>query len=166
MRIAQWMREHGSAVRGYILSLVRHQDIADDLVQDVFRRAVEADEKYDERGHARAYLMRIADHLVIDHIRRSGREVNVDDWGWTQLATTPASSDPSKKIADKEQFDELNRALETLTTDQRRVLLLRYYSDMKFTEISETIGSPLNTVLSHCRRGLQALRQILVDTQS
>ena len=58
---------------------------------------------------------------------------------------------------------ELEAAMELLTAAQRRVLLLRYYGDLSFAEIAETMGCPLSTALSHCRRGLLALRQIIAE---
>ena len=47
---------------------------------------------------------------------------------------------------------------------QQRVLLLRYYGQLSFAEIAEIIGCPLNTALSHCRRGLEALRTRLLNS--
>ena len=41
-RLAQWVREHARAVRGYLLGMVRRPDVADDLLQDVFQRAWQA----------------------------------------------------------------------------------------------------------------------------
>ena len=57
----------------------------------------------------------------------------------------------------------LAAALEALSEPQRRTLLLRYYGNLEFNEIAEQLGSPLNTVLSHNRRGLLALRQLLAE---
>lgn len=58
---------------------------------------------------------------------------------------------------------QLDAAMELLTAAQRRVLLLRYYGDLSFAEIAETMDCPLSTALSHCRRGLLALRQIISE---
>jgi DNA-directed RNA polymerase specialized sigma24 family protein len=46
------------------------------------------------------------------------------------------------------------------------VLLLRYYGQFSFAEIAEMTGWPMNTALSHCRRGLEALRKLLVEQES
>jgi RNA polymerase sigma-70 factor, ECF subfamily len=56
--------------------------------------------------------------------------------------------------------------LDRLSPPQRRVLLLRYYGQFTFAEIAEMIDCPLNTTLSHCRRGLEALRALLVEKES
>jgi RNA polymerase sigma-70 factor (ECF subfamily) len=63
-----------------------------------------------------------------------------------------------------EQIGLLHAALDRLAPMQQRVLLLRYYSQLDFQEIADTLQMPLNTALSHCRRGLEALRRLLVET--
>ena len=153
--------EHARAVRGYLLGMVRRYDVADDLLQDVFRRAWQARDRYTDRGRERAWLLCIADRLACDHARRLGREISVDDDAWQVL--TPESNDetPLEQLTAAELSQELTIALDALTPSQRRVLLLRYYSQMSFAEIAETMQCPLSTVLSHARRGLLALRAIL-----
>src|SRR5437773_11078843 len=84
-RLAHWVREHAAAVRGYLLGMVRRADVADDLVQDVFQRAWQARDRYRDEGYERAYLLRIADRLVIDRSRRMGHEVNVDEATWREV---------------------------------------------------------------------------------
>src|SRR5262245_66289116 len=81
-RIDRWVREHARAIRGYVLGLVRRADVADDVVQEVFQRAWQARDRYRDEGHERAYLLRIADRLVVDRRRRLKGELNVDGVTW------------------------------------------------------------------------------------
>src|SRR5262245_18965361 len=161
-RIARWVRDHARAVRGYVLGFVRRTDVADDLVQDVFQRAWLARDRYRDEGHERAFLLKIADRLVIDHSRRLGREVNVDEATWSELE--PAASDemPADALSRLQTNEELTCLLDQLTIAQRRVLLLRFFGNMTFEEIAAALDCPLNTALSHCRRGLAALRKLLI----
>lgn len=163
-RLEDWVREHSGAVRGYVLTLVRRPDVADDIVQDVFCRAWQARERYDDRGHARAYLLRIADRLVCDRGRRAGREIDLPDDDWHDVQPTDRSVEPLSHLLQRETGAEMTAALQELTPMQQRVLLLRFYGDLDFAEIAATVGCPLNTALSHCRRGLLKLRQLLVES--
>jgi RNA polymerase sigma-70 factor (ECF subfamily) len=165
-RLAGWVRDHGRAVRGYVLGLVGRDDVADDLVQEVYRRAWQARDRYHERGSPRAYLLRIADRLVCDHGRRAGREVTLDDARWQEVQPSDGQREPSAGLLRSEARQALDRALAMLTPPQRRVLLMRYYGDLSFAEIAESLDAPLGTVLSHCRRALLALRKILVEDPS
>ena len=68
-------------------------------------------------------------------------------------------------LAGAETSEELTAALVQLTPSQRRVLLLRFFSDMTFEEIAATMNCPLGTALSHCRRGLIAMRKLLTTSE-
>jgi RNA polymerase sigma-70 factor, ECF subfamily len=160
-RIARWVREHARAVRGYLLGVVRRADIADDLVQEVFQRAWQSRQRYREEGHERAFLLKIADRLAIDRSRRLGQEVNVDEVTWHEIEPVARAGGPSDALTHAEASDELNSALDRLTSLQRRVLLLRFFGDLTFEEIAAALDCPLSTALSHCRRGLAAMRNLM-----
>jgi RNA polymerase sigma-70 factor (ECF subfamily) len=165
-RVIRWVTEHGVAVRGYVQGLVRRPELAEDLVQEVFRRAWQARERYEEQGSPRAYLLRIADRLVCDHGRRAHREITLDEVAWGEVEPFERGTAASDPLVDAEAKVALNAALDSLSPTQRRVLLLRYYGDMSFEEIATTIECPLNTALSHCRRGLLALRKMMTEKQT
>jgi len=160
--LASWVREHSAAVRGYALALVRRPDVADDVLQEVFRRAWQVRDSFRQQGQDRAFLIRIADHLVCDRARKLGWELNLDESGWQ--GHEPADDEDPAKLAEwREAEQDLNAALQQLTPGQRRVLLMRYFGGLEFAEIAEQMSCPLNTALSHCRRGLQMLRRLLVS---
>lgn len=160
-RLARWVRDHASAVRGYLLGVTRRADLADDLTQEVFQRAWKARDQYQDQGHDRALLLKIADRLVIDHSRRRQPERQVEETTWAQIEPPGREEDAEQALLRQESARQLAAVLSELSPAQTRVLLLRFYSDMTFEEIATTLNCPLNTVLSHCRRGLIALKQKL-----
>ncbi len=163
-RFAQWVHDHGQAVRGFLLALVRRGDVADDLCQEVFCRAWQARQRYTDQGKARAYLLQIAHRLVVDRSRRNEPQTNLNEEAWTVHEPPTETPGPSQAAMMNEQIGLLHAALDRLAPMQQRVLLLRYYGQMDFQEIADTLQTPLNTALSHCRRGLETLRQMLVET--
>ena len=162
---AQWNLLYRRTIQAYILGLVRRHDLADDLTQEVFCRAWQARDRYQEQGTARAYLLRIADRLVVDHYRQSGREVNLTEEGWKQVEPAQRAKTPEDVMAQEEVSRQLASTLDNLSLTQRRVLLLRYYGEIPFTEIAAIMGCPLSTALSHCHRGLLTLRKLLGPAQ-
>jgi len=162
-RFAGWVREHGRAVRGFLAAMLRRTDLVDELSQEVFCRAWEARSRYREQGTARAYLLRIADRLVCDRIRRLPAALNLDEAGWKQHEPWSDGEDPADALQQAEEGKQLAAALDRLSDPQRRVLLLRYYGQFTFAEIAAITGCPLNTTLSHCHRGLETLRKLLVE---
>jgi len=165
-RLARWVHQHGLAVRGYLRSLTGRPDLADDLTQEVFQRAWIARDRYVDRGQDRAYLLTIADRLACDTFRRADRETVLDESGWTKLQPMASDGQPLEKLMTLEAGGQIREALEKLSPAQRRVLLLRFYGEMTFEQIAESIGCPLGTVLSHSRRGLLVLREMLEDLRA
>lgn len=161
-QLTRWYHEYGRAVRGYVLASVKREDVADDLLQEVFRRAWEARQRYQETGLAKAYLLRIADRLCCDWARRYGRERSMEQEHW-EKHVSDSTRDPIATAVLSEDQIRLREALNELSALQQRVLLLRYFGDLSFAEIAETVGCPLNTALSHARRALLALRKKLVE---
>jgi RNA polymerase sigma-70 factor (ECF subfamily) len=132
-------------------------------MQDVFVRAWESRGRYAELGKPRAYLLRIADRLAMDRARRSGRERAVGIEHWQNIEPATAEQEPLPALLSEENRRQVAEALGALSEAQRRTLLLRYYGELEFSEIAELLDCPTNTVLSHARRGLLALRRLLVE---
>ncbi len=162
-RFADWVRLHGGAIRGFLSAMLRRAELVDELSQEVFCRAWQARSRYREQGSTRAYLLRIADRLACDQIRRCGGQVNLDEAGWRNHEPSSEATEPSQAVQRAEDARQLAAALDRLSAAQRRVLLLRYYGQFSFAEIAAMTNWPLNTTLSHCRRGLEALRRLLVE---
>lgn len=160
-RFEEWVRAHRETVRTFLFAMVRRADVAEDLTQDVFCRAWEARESYQEQGKSLSYLLRIADHLVCRWWRRRKPVVNLNKEGWQCHEPAGPTATPLDVAATAEQMALLARAMESLSPIQQRVLLLRYYGQLNFAEIAEIAEIPLNTTLSHCRRGIEALRKLL-----
>jgi RNA polymerase sigma-70 factor (ECF subfamily) len=143
--------------------MVRRPDIADELTQDVFFRAWQARDRYREEGHARAYLMRIADRLACDRARKLTGEIQVSDEHWKLVEPAGPAVEPAAALMTEEALQQLDVAMERLSPAQRRVVLLRFYGALSFAEIAKLMDCPLGTALSHCHRALQTLREQLVE---
>jgi RNA polymerase sigma-70 factor (ECF subfamily) len=165
-RMAAWVRDHGAVIRGYLWGIVRRADTADDLTQEVFYRAWRHRDGYREQGQARAFLLRIADRLACDQLRRDKANMTRIDRIRETASSLSSHGDPAKHAADAEAAELLAAALDRLNEIQRRVLLLRYYGALPFNEIAETLGIPLSTALSHCHRGLRTLRTELAERET
>ncbi|HHK42554.1 MAG TPA: RNA polymerase sigma factor [Planctomycetaceae bacterium] len=160
--LAEWAEAHGAAVRGFLWAITGSPHDADDLCQQVFIRAWKARGRYREEGRARAYLLRIADRLARDwQRRRSERTLSEDQW--VLLEPSENGELPQEKAMRLEAGERLTEAMNRLSAAQRRVLLLKYYGDMTFDEISRVTEMPMGTVLSHAHRGLKRLGKIMAE---
>ena len=94
--------------------------------------------------------------LRVDRLRRRCREVS-------EVVEPASSSTPLKAALQSEQQVEVRRAIAALPALQREVVKLRFYDGLKFREIAERLGAPLNTVLARMHRATHGLRRHLED---
>jgi len=154
-RLTTWVREFGDRLHRYLRARIRDDHAAADLVQEVFYRAWRKRSQYVDRRQDRAYLFAIADHLACDHLRRPIRVLPMEG------VEPVMNGDPSTTLLQAESAAVVREALARLTDAQQRTLFLRYFGGLTFEQIADALGCPLGTALSHCRRGLEQLRESL-----
>lgn len=162
-RLTRWITEFGDPVRGYIFSVTRNVSVAEELTQETFCRVWQMRHRYSEQGTPKSYLFRVADRICVDYFRKNKREVALDEEVWRGLNFLDDSLNPSVHAENKEDVSRLLDVMKGLSPAQHRVLSLRYFSQMGFTEIAEDLEMPLNTVLSHAYRGLSALKKLFFE---
>lgn len=156
---------YGRLAFGLAYRLLGERGVAEDVVQEAFpnvwRRAAGFEVG---RGSARSWLMSIVHNLAID--RRRGRQ----RYTWTDVALDDVegmlNDDEGDTFAIVSQSIEAERvqfALQSLPDEQRQAIALAYFSGLTQQEIAERTGSPLGTVKSRMRLGLQRMRVILGD---
>lgn len=131
--------------------------LADELVQQALVRTYLAWPRARDRDPL-AYARRVLANLRIDTWRRRRREVLVDPVDLPHGATASAAG----QHADR---DQLVRALATLTTRQRRVVVLRHLEGLSEAEVADDLGVSVGTVKSTASRALARLRDSLGDEQ-
>jgi RNA polymerase sigma-70 factor (ECF subfamily) len=110
-------------------------------------------------GGFKAWLFRIATNKVNDVWRSRGRERNAKE-GLKRILD-PRAPHAGAHAESCEQNQKLAAALEMLPREQRDALVLRFYSSMKFTEIAQVVGCPVNTALTRVHKGILKLRQMM-----
>ena len=157
-RIAALYKDHGPELRRFVLGVVRDPDLAGDVMQATFAKAV-------ERGHtARAgslkgWLFRVAFHEALTLRRRQAAR----DQALHRLAPLRQRTGerPEDRLIRGETVEAVRRSLAALPADQRRVVWARMYEDKTFAEIAAEAGVPLGTVLTRMRLALEKLRRCL-----
>ncbi len=134
------------------------RDQAEDLVQEVFLKAMDALPSYTFRGVPfSAWLVRIARNLLIDQSRKQSKreEVPIDD------LDLPDASDPEGIYTFKVDRQELARALDSLTAEQREVIVLRIIEDMSIAETAQIMDKTEMAIKAMQARALKALKRAL-----
>jgi RNA polymerase sigma-70 factor, ECF subfamily len=151
----------------YLLRLVREPATAEDLFQQTWLRVAENIGKYDTRRNFDAWLFTVARNLAFDHLRRVAPEsldepVGGGDSGIARTDTLPSKEPPLMEgLLARERTDRLATAMDGMPLIYREVLALRFEEEMKLEEIAAVQSTPLSTVKTRLRRGLESLRGAL-----
>ena len=157
-------KRHCIALMRYLQRLVRSELVAEELHQQTWTSALENLEKFDVTsggGGFKAWLYRIATNKAHDHWRSQGREKKVKEG--LRLVTEEMAPDASHRMEGTEAEVKLRAAIELLPDNQKEILLMRYYGNLKFVEIAEMLGCPLNTALGRMHKAMIRLRQLLAE---
>ncbi len=152
-----------SRVYTTIFLIVKDQEIAEDLLQDVFVKVIQTlnSDKYQEEGKFQPWLIRIAHNLAIDHFRKAKRypTIIMED-GSDVFNSIQFAEDSIEDLKVKEETLEMvKRMIEELPDAQKEVLIMRHYMDMSFQEIADQTGVSINTALGRMRYALIHLRK-------
>jgi RNA polymerase sigma-70 factor (ECF subfamily) len=136
----------------YLVFLTGRRDSAEDWAQEAWLRVLARGRQYDSRQKFEVWLFSIARNLAIDDLRRR-RSTSLEAAG---QPLDPAS--PFLAAARNQEAARIAAALGELEPIYREVLLLRFHEDLSLQEIGNLVGSPVQTVASRIRRGLERLR--------
>ena len=155
-------------IYSYILFLVHDDEVADDLFQETFMKAIVTirQGRYVESGRFSAWLTRIAHNHVIDKYRQD-RNSNVisNDASDADLFNDASLSDITveMKMITEQSLTDVGRLLKELPDNQKEVLYMRFYQDLSFKEIADATGVSINTALGRMRYGLINLRKMVSE---
>ena len=179
--ISKLIERHSRRVKDYIHMMVKDCDVADDIFQETFIKAVRViDEgRYTDNGKFLSWILRIAHNQVIDHFRlsqlflsyvfrfraqRQNKSVSEAEAGYDVLGTLKLSERTVEDSMVCEQIERDVRALvELLPSEQREVVIMRYFSGLSFKEIAEQTDVSINTALGRMRYALINLRRMIKE---
>ena len=166
--ISQLIDRHTHRVRDYIRMMVKDNDVADDILQETFIKAVRViDEgRYADTGKFLSWLLRIAHNQVIDHFRsqKNAKTVSESDAGYNMLGTLRFAERTVEDAMISSQIEEdVRRLIERLPAEQREVVMMRYYSGLSFQEIADQTDVSINTALGRMRYALINLRKMIKE---
>jgi RNA polymerase sigma-70 factor (ECF subfamily) len=147
---------HAEALLGFLVYRTGDRGLAEDVVADTFERILRTRVRFDPRKSSeKTWIYTIAVNLLRDHARRASTETHA-------LARTAqpvgGGAAPLEAVEDR---DELRRALEGLSTEERDAVALRYGGDLTLPEVAKVLGEKQATVHGRVYRALQKMRDEL-----
>ncbi len=152
---------HSTAVFSLARFMLKDEAIAEEITQEVFFSIWQKASTFNtQRGSPKGWLMSIAHHRVIDHIRsakraRESTDRMAQDLHNLEALHTVNTEDEAHRNLDGQQ---VVKALDILPTEQRRVILMAYFKGLSQSEIAKELDQPLGTVKTRLRLAIQKLR--------
>lgn len=159
---AEWViRKYRDPLFHHAAWILKDWQEAIDVTQEVFIRAMRETRFFDEGFKMKAWLYRVTSNLCFNMVRDRKRRAAI-------LETVPRPSSDEAHQADfvfhGEQQAKILGAMEELSENHRKILMLRYYSDLSYAEISDALGIKLGTVMSRLSRAKTQLMEVLDGT--
>lgn len=148
-------------VYGMTVRVLRNAGISEETMQDTYLQIWRSAGTFDpERGSAMAWIMTLAHRRAIDRVRSEQSRTDRDiEYGHRNRDTDHDSVVES--VVQQLEVDAVLHCLETLTETQRSTVRMAYYDGLTYREVAEQLHTPLSTVKTRIRDGLQKLRTCL-----
>lgn len=152
---------HETSLRGYLISNLRNEHDANDLLQNVWVKVWNALPCYDDRGRFRAWMLRIARNELINFVNREKRvnPTSLDEYQWLQIEDQEVPAD--QQLLARERREWLIDCIDQLPDAQRQVVYLRLNEEITFREIAERTSTSINTVIWRMHSATRRLRDSL-----
>ena len=144
--------------------LTRNDQDAEDIVQEAYLRAFKFYGGF-RGGDARPWLLKIIRNTFYNWLQQRPEREPLD-FDEDAVSGDQSFANPEEALIQKTSRELLQRALETLPTYCREVLILRELEGMSYKDISEIVGVPTGTVMSRLSRGRARLRQSLAGSMN
>lgn len=152
----------------YLYRMLRNEEDAHDLAQEVFIKIHGALDRFDPRYRFSTWLFRVAQNAAIDTIRKRRLKLvsihrddaDGDGGDWELPGNDPTPYQDARNV---ERGSAIHRAIEELPWEYRELITLRHYAELSYDEIAKLKSMPLGTVKNKLFRGRQMLKEQLAD---
>jgi RNA polymerase sigma factor (sigma-70 family) len=163
------INRHKVRIYTSIYLLVKDKYLAEDIFQDLFIKVIETFRagKYKEENKFVQWAMRIAHNLCVDHFRKIKAKPVIRTSEGADIFDVLNFSEASAedKIIKMQSGDKIMKLVSLLPEDQREIIILRHFADLKFREISNILNCSVNTALGRMRYALMNLRKLIEEKQ-
>jgi RNA polymerase sigma-70 factor (ECF subfamily) len=165
------IRRYERPVFSLVLRMVRDRQLAEDLSQETFIKALNAIGSYRSEYKFSSWIFKIANNAAIDHLRR--RELDTLSLDGAPHAATPEeieatalqvgdkSETPLEELEARELGSAIEQAIGRLRPEYRACILLRHVEGLAYEEIAQSLDLPLGTVKTYIHRARHELRDML-----
>ena len=146
-----------------VVAIVRNQEVAEELAQDVFLKAFKSLKKFRREASFSSWIYRIAYNTAISETRKKKKHVLTFDEQLERMAHLK-TDDYETEQSDEQRKALLEKALEELAPQEKMILMLYYFEDKSVDDISKSTGLSTSNVKVRLHRLRQKLKGIMEQT--
>jgi len=158
-RLLDLLETAGTRLHVLLVRLTLREDVAEDLMQELFLRLSQAN-GFRQADDPAAYARRAAVHLAFDWRRRQARDRTPGPISTEREADTPS---PLSCLIQHEEYERVLGSLDKLSELGRDVLLLRYLEQESYEAIARQLGKTPHQVRALCHKAIARLRMLLYE---
>lgn len=164
------LRRYKGKVFSYIYASTKDSDIANDIFQDTFVKAITTIKQggYTEKGKFGPWILRIAHNLVIDSFRKikNDNTVSNDDYEVDLLNDIKLCDDGLEEYWQKENMiNDVIDLIDQLPENQQTIVKMRFFKEMSFKDIAAAENISINTALGRIRYALINLKKLAAENK-
>lgn len=161
--VERLVRSHQDALFAYIFRLSGRREMAEDVVQEAFVRALTHLDRFDPRFRFSTWLFTIAKRLYVNANQKLRPVYDTDAVGERRSAVAgPSAPVVAIEVRDNAR-DALDVALASLTEEQREIVVLFHQHDWPIALIADHMSMPEGTIKSHLHRSRRRMRRALEE---
>ena len=165
------IRRYERPVFSLVLRMVRDRQLAEDLAQETFIKALNAISSYRPEFKFSSWIFKIANNAAIDHLRRreldtlsidgAPNATSAEDIEATALQVGDKGETPLAELEARELGTAIEQAIGRLRPEYRSCIMLRHVEGLAYEEIAQLLDLPLGTVKTYIHRARHELRDLL-----
>ena len=163
------IERHKNRIFSSIYLLVKDKYLAEDIFQDLFIKIIENLKagNYKEENKFLFWAMRIAHNLCVDHFRKIKSRPVIRTSNDTDIFDVLDFAEPNaeERIMKSQSRNQVMKLVSLLPEEQREVIILRHFADLKFKQIAELLNCSVNTALGRMRYALLNIRKMVEEKQ-
>ncbi|MCJ8009617.1 RNA polymerase sigma factor [Lederbergia wuyishanensis] len=158
VKVEEWFLQYGDDVYNFLVYYTRSYDV-EDIVQEVFLKALKSAEYFEERSNPKTWLLSIARRLVIDRYRKEKRYKLLT---FELIRKNVGSRTAEDLVINDETLREIFNYINEMNNAYRNVIVCRLILEYSVQETSEILGWSKSKVSLTYHRALTSLKQMMV----
>ncbi|MFD2935914.1 RNA polymerase sigma factor [Spirosoma flavum] len=150
---------------GFLFHMTSQHEASEDMLQTVFYRMLKYRHTFTGDGEFRSWMYHLARNVLVDHSKqnkRSAQQYNLADVA-EKIGGGPAADE---RILKQQELETLHNAMARLSTENREVLVLSRFQELKYDEIARVLNTTEGAVKVRVHRAMKELKKIYLTIEN